>query len=50
VNSGTVYDGKTLITPARAAIAYTDYRFLWPFPLSEVNSNPLIAGQQNPGY
>ena len=38
------------ITPARLTIAYTDFRFLWPFPLSEVNSNPLIKGQQNPGY
>jgi hypothetical protein len=50
VNSGTAYDGKTIITPARAAIPYADFRFLWPFPLSEVNSNPLIASQQNPGY
>jgi len=50
VTTGTAFDGKTIITPGRAAIAYTDYRFLWPFPLSEVNSNPLLNDQQNPGY
>ncbi|WP_442589684.1 RagB/SusD family nutrient uptake outer membrane protein [Pedobacter sp. AW31-3R] len=50
VNSGTVYDGVTQVTPAREAIPYTNFRFLWPFPLSEVNSNPTLAAQQNPGY
>jgi hypothetical protein len=44
------FDGVTIQTPGRAAIAYSSYRFLWPFPLSEVNSNPVIAAQQNPGY
>jgi len=48
--TGEVFNETTIINPARAAIAYTDYRFLWPFPLSEVNSNPLIKASQNPGY
>jgi hypothetical protein len=48
--TGASFDGSTIITPARAAIPYDSFRFLWPFPLSEVNANPLIAGQQNPGY
>lgn len=30
------------------AIAYNDYRFLWPIPLQERNTNPII--EQNPNY
>ncbi|RAJ75487.1 putative outer membrane starch-binding protein [Chitinophaga dinghuensis] len=33
-----------------AAIPYSDYRFLWPFPSTEVNANPTLKAQQNPGY
>lgn len=29
---------------------YTDYRFLFPIPQDEVNANPLLLEQQNPGY
>ena len=29
-------------------IPYSDYRFLWPIPQQERNTNPIIA--QNPGY
>ncbi len=35
-------------TPGQAAIAYTDYRFVWPIPQSERDANPIIA--QNPTY
>lgn len=31
-----------------AALPYTDFRFLWPIPQQERNTNPIIA--QNPGY
>lgn len=31
-----------------AFIPYTDYRFLWPIPLQERNTNPIV--EQNPGY
>lgn len=48
--TGAVFAAGTIVAPARAAIPYADTRFLWPFPLSEVNSNPLIRDQQNPGY
>ncbi len=34
----------------QAAIPYTDKRFIWPIPASETNVNPVLAGQQNPGY
>lgn len=27
-----------------------DYRLTWPIPLSEIQVNPQIQGQQNPGY
>ena len=32
------------------AIPYDDYRFLWPIPQQEVNNNPTLREQQNPGY
>lgn len=44
------FDGSTILTPSIAAIPYADFRFLWPFPLSEVNSNPTLAAEKNPGY
>lgn len=31
-----------------AAIPYSDYRFLWPIPQQERNTNPIV--EQNPGY
>lgn len=27
-----------------------DYRFVWPIPATEMQSNPQLDGQQNPGY
>lgn len=27
-----------------------DYRFVWPIPAVEIQSNPNLDGQQNPGY
>lgn len=27
-----------------------DYRFTWPIPKNEMDSNPQMKGQQNPGY
>jgi len=48
--TGAAFTGTTLITPAIAAIPYSDFRFLWPIPLSETNSNPTLAAAQNPGY
>jgi len=33
-------------------LSYTpdDYRFVWPIPSTEIQVNPQIVGQQNPGY
>lgn len=43
---GTPYTGPLGV----AAIPNSDYRFLWPIPQSEINTNPTLAGQQNPGW
>lgn len=32
------------------AIPYDDFRFLWPIPQQEINNNPTLAGEQNPGW
>jgi hypothetical protein len=34
--------------PGQAAIAYSNFLFLWPIPITEIQTNPIIA--QNPGY
>jgi hypothetical protein len=33
-------------------VVYTpgDHRYVWPIPQDEIETNPQIAGQQNPGY
>lgn len=43
-----IYGCGLAFTPTRAAIPYTDYRFIWPIPADEITQNPIIA--QNPGY
>jgi hypothetical protein len=44
----TTYSCGAGYTPGQAGIAYSDYRFLWPIPLTEIQQNPIIA--QNPQY
>ena len=43
---GTPYTGALGTT----AIPYSDFRFLWPIPQDEINANPTLAKQQNPGW
>ncbi len=43
---GTPYTGPY----GEAAIPGTDYRFLWPIPQRELNSNATLAAEQNPGW
>ena len=31
-------------------VAADDHQWLWPIPQDEIESNPQIKGQQNPGY
>ena len=40
--------GSSFYTTAVAAFPYSDYRFLWPIPLSETQTNTNYA--PNPGY
>lgn len=42
--------GYTIKSSDLQAIPYSDYRFLWPIPLTETSVNPVLASQQNPGY
>lgn len=44
INNILVPNGKELAYPAG------DYRFVWPIPSAEMETNPQLAGQQNPGY
>ncbi|MHC1704117.1 MAG: RagB/SusD family nutrient uptake outer membrane protein [Tenuifilaceae bacterium] len=43
---GTAYTGAL----GTVAVPYSDFRFLWPIPQDEVNANPTLAAQQNPGW
>ena len=49
---GKDYDanGNYTATLGVAFVPYSDFRFVWPIPVSELNTNPVLAGQQNPGY
>ncbi len=35
---------------SRVFIPVDNFRFIWPIPQSELNTNEVLAGQQNPGY
>ena len=41
-----------IIVKQGRALKYTanDYRLTWPIPKAEMDANPHLAGQQNPGY
>ncbi len=43
---------ESIIVKAGAALSYSagDHRFVWPIPTAELENNPQMAGQQNPGY
>ncbi|MEI7831202.1 MAG: RagB/SusD family nutrient uptake outer membrane protein [Prolixibacteraceae bacterium] len=43
---GTPYTGAL----GTVAVPYSDYRFVWPIPQDEINANPTLAKQQNPGW
>lgn len=45
-HNGTNYTGTMSI----AAIPYDNFRFVWPIPQSELNTNPVLAAQQNDGW
>ncbi len=41
---------RPVIVPALAAIPYSNFKFIWPLPATELSANPVLAKQQNPGY
>lgn len=43
---GTPYPGPYGV----AAVPYSNYKFLWPIPQSELDINPTLKEQQNPGW
>ena len=47
-NLGAFVCAGPIPAPGVPAIAYSDYRFLWPIPQQERNTNTII--DQNPGY
>lgn len=48
------YDGieKVLLYTSTRNLSYAagDYRYVWPIPQAEMEVNPQLNGQQNPGY
>jgi hypothetical protein len=44
----SIYNCTGTINATQAAIPYSDFRFIWPIPGTEVIQNPIIT--QNPGY
>jgi starch-binding outer membrane protein, SusD/RagB family len=52
-NFNTLYSGTTAyssITKAQAALPYTDYRFIWPLPATEITNSLDGVVVQNPSY
>jgi len=48
----TSYDPVTrpVIAGSVNEVPYSDFRFLWPIPFSEISANETLRTQQNPGY
>ena len=44
------YSKDAVVNGTTAGLPVTDHRMTLPIPTSELNSNPIIKGQQNPGY
>lgn len=48
--SGGVYDGTTILTPDQDLVPYENHTFVWPLPQSELDANPVLRSEQNPGW
>lgn len=46
------YDADDFVYSLNSELSYEadDYRLVWPIPKNELDANPQIKGQQNPGY
>ena len=51
-NTTTYPDMGSFIITASLQCVYTpgDYKYVWPIPSAEMETNPQLKGQQNPGY
>jgi hypothetical protein len=51
-DDGSNYNTVTRpVTPSSyGSISYTDYRFIWPLPATEISANPTLKNAQNPQY
>lgn len=49
-NAAAGYTGVRSVAAIPYAGAATSFRFIWPIPTVETQANPVLAGQQNPGY
>jgi hypothetical protein len=54
-NSNPAASAYTLGTPFSGpygvvSVPYSNYKFLWPIPQIEINANPTLAAEQNPGW
>lgn len=43
-------NGDYIGTKSIVARPYSDFKFIWPIPLDEINTNPGGSSVQNPGY
>lgn len=43
---GSEYTGPYGVLP----VPYSNFKFVWPIPIAELNANPILRDQQNPGY
>jgi hypothetical protein len=43
---GTPYTGPYGVV----SVPYANYKYLWPIPQIEINANPTLAAEQNPGW
>ncbi len=50
VQNPDVTDNATNPNISLRVVSADDPRFLWPIPQAEIDANPQIKGQQNPGY
>ncbi len=46
----TDLESVIVITGRNVTYSATDHRLTWPIPKEEMDANPNMAGQQNPGY
>jgi hypothetical protein len=51
-DDGSSYDfvNRPVIGANFNGIKYTDFRFIWPLPSTEISANPTLKDAQNPGY